>query len=127
MEFKKMIRMQMVVAGLGMALLCAGATKAQEIVNTQFNDGPNVAAFDQPAAVQAPTTQAPNPQTAVEAVPPIPDGVSTGDDDPYAKRMLWTGTFLIWVGAIGIYFCGPAKRFAQQLRSLRKMDNVSEA
>src|SRR5215472_4392003 len=48
MRFQKILRTQMIITGLGAALLFAGAVRAQEITNTEFNDGPNVTAFAQP-------------------------------------------------------------------------------
>jgi hypothetical protein len=50
MKVRNILRMQVVVIGFGAALLLASSAPAQEIVNTEFNDGPNVASFDQPAA-----------------------------------------------------------------------------
>jgi hypothetical protein len=48
-------RMFAVLIALGAALLLAGTVNAQEITNTYFDDGPNVAAFPQPTP---PTTAA---------------------------------------------------------------------
>lgn len=48
MKVRNILRMQAMVIGFGAALLLASSAPAQEIVNTEFNDGPNVATFDQP-------------------------------------------------------------------------------
>lgn len=48
MKVRNILRMQAIVIGFGAALLLASSAPAQEIVNTEFNDGPNVASFDQP-------------------------------------------------------------------------------
>lgn len=117
---KKMMRMQVLVAGLGMALMCAGATKAQEIVNTKFDDGPNVAAMAQPQATVA-QDEMPN-ATELAA---LRTADTTNDHEKSSERTLWIGTFLIWVGAIGVYFSGPAKRFAREIRSMRETYNVA--
>lgn len=107
----------MVVAGLGMALAFAGATKAQEIVNTSFADGPNVAAFPQPAASTATTNAAdvaasqPASADSLFAAAEVP----ASDAEP-SDKLLWIGCCLVWLGAIGLYFSGPAKRFALELR-----------
>ena len=59
MKFQKMLRTQMIVTGLGAALLFAGSAKAQEITNTEFNDGPYVTAF----------AQQPTPSVSAQATP----------------------------------------------------------
>ena len=124
-----MMRTQMVVAGLGMALLCAGATKAQEIVNTRFDDGPNVATMAQPAPVQAKAEAVSGAQTTAQAdqaeLAALRAADTTSNGQGSTEQALWIGTFLIWVGAIGIYFCGPAKRFAREMRSLREKYSVT--
>ena len=129
MEFGKMIRTQMVVAGLGMALLCAGATKAQEIVNTRFEDGPNVAAMAQPTPMQAKAEAVSGAQATAQAdqaeLATLRATDTASTEQGSTQQALWIGTFLIWVGAIGIYFCGPAKRFAREIRSLREKYNVA--
>jgi hypothetical protein len=53
MKAQNIIRMQAIVIGLGAALMLASSTPAQEIANTSFNDGPNVAAFEQPTTTAA--------------------------------------------------------------------------
>ena len=119
MTFGKIMRVQMMVAGLGMALFCAGATKAQEIVNTQFDDGPNVATFAQPAA-NASTVPAIQMTTANVQIPAPAE--PSNESDPSAK-MIWFGVSLVWVGAIGMYFSGPAVRFARQMCAMRESYN----
>jgi hypothetical protein len=54
MKIQNILRTQAIVIGFGAALLLATSAPAQEIVNTEFNDGPNVTAFTQPAP-SAPT------------------------------------------------------------------------
>jgi hypothetical protein len=118
MTLGKVMRMQMMVAGLGIALSCAGATKAQEIVNTSFDDGPNVTAFAQPTAagtaaanviVGQPITADTQPSAAVEPA-----------NETDSEKLLWIGVSLVWLGAIGMYFSGPAKRFAGEMRAAQK-------
>jgi hypothetical protein len=53
MKFQNIFRMQAIVIGLGAALFLASPAPAQEIVNTSFNDGPNVTSFDQPTTPAA--------------------------------------------------------------------------
>ena len=122
MEFGKTMRAQAVVAGLGIALFCAGTTKAQEIVNTRFDDGPNVVALAQPAkgpanaatAASGPSMTAGAP-TQVQAT-----AVESASEEATTEKMLWLGSSLVWLGAIGMYFSGPAKRFAREMRAMRE-------
>ena len=60
MKFHTILRTQWLVTGLGAALLLAAPVNAQEITNTEFNDGPYVVPFSdavptQDAAVAAST------------------------------------------------------------------------
>jgi len=116
MTFKRAIRVQMLVAGLGMALFCAGAARAQEIVNTSFDDGPNVTTFAQPAPANAATVTSNQPITAPAQLPvaAVEATRQTG-----SEKSLWIGVSLVWLGAIGMYFSGPAKRFANEMRAVR--------
>jgi len=111
MKFQTAVRTQLVVAVFGATLLLAGGAKAQEIVNTEFADGPNVVAMRQ-------TSTATVAQTEVQAT-----SAAEQEDqgEQQSDRLLWAGTALIWIGAIGIYFCGPARRFAREMQSLGKL------
>jgi hypothetical protein len=71
MEFRKMVRWQVVLAGLGAALLFTPVVKSQEITNTAFDDGPNVARFSEPAP--APISAAAVPQHSA-----VPSGTESG-------------------------------------------------
>jgi hypothetical protein len=53
MKSRKLIRWQLILAGLGTALLFTASAQAQEITNTAFDDGPNVTSFAQPSADQS--------------------------------------------------------------------------
>jgi hypothetical protein len=64
MNVQNIFRMQAIVIGLGAALFLASPAPAQEIVNTSFNDGPNVTSFDQPAAPAAAQVTAAQPAAA---------------------------------------------------------------
>jgi hypothetical protein len=131
MEFNNVIRKGLVFAGFSIALvLLPGSVSAQEITNTEFSDGPNVAAFAQPAASQkmtdvAATPAVPSTETAssVTATPvtsaSLEPAAAQQNDEATSARLIWTGATLIWIGAIGMYLYGPAKRFAQELRAAR--------
>ena len=125
MEFGKTMRVQVVVAGLGLALFCAGTTKAQEIVNTRFDDGPNVEALAQPAARAAnAATAAGGPSVTPEVPAPVQGAAASESEEATTEKMLWLGSSLVWLGAIGMYFSGPAKRFARELRAMRESYKV---
>ena len=72
MKFRAVMRMQMILMGMGAALLLASSAYAQQDTNpTIFPDGGNVEPFRQPAAVTANnaitlTTDAANAQQAID-------------------------------------------------------------
>lgn len=49
MKVQNILRTQAIVIGFGAALLLSSPAPAQEIVNTQFDDGPYVTTFAQPS------------------------------------------------------------------------------
>jgi hypothetical protein len=55
MKMQNILRIQAITFGLGAALLLSTPSKAQEIVNTEFPDGPYVTTFAQPSAKTAQT------------------------------------------------------------------------
>lgn len=122
MEFKNKIRLSLVAAGLAAALVFCASTKAQEITNSRFSDGPNVAAFDSgasQAAAVSPMTQTAN---ATESSAQVVTNASA-EQDSYDRRtsmLIWGGTTMVWIGAIGLYAGGPAKRFTEKLHAMRK-------
>jgi hypothetical protein len=126
MEFKNKIRVSLVTAGLGAALLFCSCTKAQEITNTRFSDGPNVAAFESGTA-QAAANSSVSPAASSSQTGGAMDAAAlanaAAEQDSYERRtsmLIWGGATLIWIGAIGLYAGGPAKRFTEQLRAKRK-------
>ncbi len=69
MKLHKIFRMQAVGMGIVAALFLASSAPAQEIENTRWNEGPNVAAFDQPApAANGLRTSVVNPSSSNAAV-----------------------------------------------------------
>ena len=112
MRFHKMVGAQLFIAGLGGALLLAVGTKAQGIVNTEFADSPHVEAVE-------PASTASVAHIEVQA---NSSAQQHDNGEKQSARLLWTGTALIWVGAIGMYASGPARRFAREIQSLRKLD-----
>jgi len=70
MKLHKIFRMPAVGVGIVAALFLASSAPAQEIENTRWNEGPNVAAFEQPApAANGLKTSVVNSSTAVIAKP----------------------------------------------------------
>ena len=43
-----------------------------------------------------------------------------------ARRWIWIGAALMWIGAIGLYARGPAKHLTRELRALRESYRDSE-
>jgi hypothetical protein len=125
MNFQNMIRRGLVIAGLGAALSFPGSVWAQEITNARFSDGPNVVALAQPAATAqsavANSNALPGPQVVQASTASAADALpqSTSDEQEPNAGLMWAGVVLVWIGAIGIYAYGPAKRCAEQIRSLR--------
>jgi hypothetical protein len=75
MKFQNILRMQAIVIGIGAVLFLASPTPGQEIVNTEFSDGPYVATFQQPtaktsaSATVTPAAQAPKVEVTSVAAP----------------------------------------------------------
>ena len=110
MRFQKMLRTQMIITGLGAALLFASTVKAQEITNTEFNDGPYVTAFAQPTqSVSAQVTPASTPVMnefdAMGAVATISMPV-VSDDGTLASSEIerWAVAGILFVGLVVILF-----------------------
>jgi len=75
MKIQSIIRTSTIAVGIAAAaLFLASSVHAQEIVNTEFSDGPNVAAFPQPstttAAATSPLSAESTTADANTAVPP---------------------------------------------------------
>jgi len=128
MKLQNIIRTQLVLAGLGAALLFAGFASAQEIVNVDFGDGSNTVAIEQPATAQP--TLVPNPAQAASAVvksedtnnTTLTDSLVGGDSlvqDPTAGAWLTT-TLLICMALIAVYALAEAKHEERTFRSRRR-------
>ena len=122
MKFQSMIRKGLVFVGFSAALvLLPGSVSAQEITNTDFNDGPNVVAFTQPAASpNSTTTVAVTPVLASADVAPAQPPMQPANQQESSDNLLWTGAIFVWIGAVGIYLYGPAKRLTQELNHLHR-------
>jgi hypothetical protein len=89
---------QLVIAGLGTALLLPGVTKAREISNTTFDDGSNAAPFARPIAAQGagnsisalPSAQA-TPAMTIDG--PVRGRQTTDEQEPSAI-LIWSEPLL---------------------------------
>jgi hypothetical protein len=127
MRLQNVIRMPLVIAGLGTALLLPGVTKAYEISNTAFDNDPNAAPVVAQGAGNSvsalPSAQTTRAMTAIQA--PVTGQQTTDEQEPSAN-LIWIGAALVWIGAIGLYAGGPAKRLTRELRSLRNPTIIPE-
>ena len=125
MRFQKMLRTQMIITGLGAALLFAGSIKAQEITNTEFNDGPYVTAFAQPThSVSAQVTPASIPvmnefearsAVATISMPVVSDDGTLASSE--AERWAVAGILFVAVVVILFYCAAELNALAELKRA----------
>jgi len=128
MTFQKMLRTQLIITGLGAAaLLFAGSARAQEITNTEFNDGPYVVAFaqaPQPASAQVSqastpvSAQLPVTEAAVVSMPVVPDEDVVS---PVLARWIVAGILFIALGVIMFYCASELNALAELRRANRSL------
>jgi len=122
MKLQNILRMQAIVIGLGATLLLASSAPAQEIVNTEFPDGPNVAAFAQPA----PAATVNDSDAAVVLIPsvmsPAAASIATPVPAQAAAISLWysvqgwvIASLLLCIGLVALYALAEAKRANRNL------------
>jgi len=123
MKSQNMIRMQLMIAGLGAALILPATVKSQEIENATFNDGPNVVAFAQSSPAQASVAALPS-SADTSTVEPIK--VTTdwpAEQAGFARTqssVTWqTPVLLMAIGVLALYALAEAKRANRDLRSRR--------
>lgn len=103
MKSRKLFRMQMILAGLAAAFFFAGASRAQEITNTEFNNAPNTVPFAQPsperssgaATVALTGSQAMKAAGSIVASIPVQRAAIA---QPKSAKVWVGGTLLICVG-----------------------------
>ncbi|HVM74793.1 MAG TPA: hypothetical protein VMT75_04060 [Candidatus Saccharimonadales bacterium] len=78
MKTRKLVRWQLMLAGLAAALYFTPVAQSQEISNTAFPDGPNVATFAQVEAAQRSAQAVPAQAAALSAaeVEPVRDSLT---------------------------------------------------
>ena len=119
MKVEKIIRMQAVTIGFAAALfLSTTPVHSQEITNTEFSDGPYVAAYAEPTT----TSQAASPTTQASTQAPVAV-ISTPvvSNAQLASMVNTTGNWLIasclsGVALIGIYAIAEVRRANRTLR-----------
>jgi hypothetical protein len=98
MKFQTNLRMLWLATGFAAALWLAGPAKAQEITNTEFDDGEYVVPFAQPVSAQDSSAQASTPVMselqAFQAAAVISRSISEG---PNLKRMAALERWLLLV------------------------------
>jgi hypothetical protein len=122
MKFQETFRMQVTVMGFAAALLLAGSASAQEIENTRWDDGPNVAPFSQPAptsaandlnsAKAAPATL----NTAASVAKPIAMQESVVSQGRLAEGSV-IAFLLIFVALVALYRRADARRAHRNLEA----------
>jgi len=126
MKFNTTIRKGFVLVGFA-AFALLPATKAQEITNTEFNDGPNVTAIAQPAPSQQSNshiTFALPPATAMQASQSVAEFAAPQQASvmrvPEVSTDTWISvTLFAAVGLISVYALALAKRANRTLNSTR--------
>ena len=120
MKFQNIIRQSLLFAGITAALIFPATVRSQEITNTPFPDGPNVAPLVQPAPVDQQAASLPAPQ-AIKASEAI-----TASAQPQQEGMVqvstptWLSTSMfIGVAAIALYALAEAKRANRNLAASR--------
>lgn len=119
MKFQSTITKSFVAAGFAAALLLtASVAKGQEITNTQFSDGPNVAALAQPTAPQQAGNFALSPEDAMRASETISASAdplqASATQIPAPSTDVWlTMSLSVGVGLLALYVLASAKRTAR--------------
>jgi hypothetical protein len=115
MKIQSILRTQAIVVGIGAALLLASVGHAQEIDNTQWYDGPNVAPYAQAVPVQPAnelnlTVAQPNDSipSVHSAAPIITQKAEISNWTPEEGWLF--ASFLICMGLVRLYAMAKSKR-----------------
>ena len=129
MEVQKTIRWQLILLSCSAALLFTPTVKSQEITNTVFDDGPNVAAFSEPAPAQGVATAVP-----VQSTNPPVNEVATIQTPFSVERVSWldspvvaAGLTLLLLVCIGLSAISESKRSRRSNSSRRTYPSIRRA
>jgi endonuclease V-like protein UPF0215 family len=121
MNFQRISRLKLLLMVLAATILLAGSAMAQEIENSAFDDGPNVAAFDQHASVQGAISRAASVVDAHSAKPMAVGMTSATVQADLAQTPsmnAWlSASLLICIALIAVYALVEAKRAKRNLQS----------
>jgi hypothetical protein len=115
MKLQNIFRMQAIVIGFGAVLLLSTPVKAQEIVNTEFSDGPSVTSFTQPAAITTEAAATAPSAVQVKAETPVATNPQLASMDSSIEGWLF-GSSLFGVALIAIYAIAEVRRANRNLR-----------
>jgi len=123
MKLRKMVRWQLILAGLAAALYFApAAAYSQEITNTAFDDGPNVVTFAQADVVQPSTPSTPS-QTGVPSLNEV-TAIQASLSTPHAALIdspwVAAGLTAILLAVIALSAIGGANRTRRTAYSSRR-------
>lgn len=131
MKFQTIVRTLWLATGFAAALWLAGPAKAQEITNTEFEDGQNVVPFDQPVSSQDTSAPASMPvmsesqafqAAAIISAPAI-------SERPNLMRMAvlerWvTGVLLVVASVLGLFIVVELSVLVALKRARRSLRSV---
>jgi hypothetical protein len=111
MKLHKIFRVQAIGMGIVAALFFASSAPAQEIENTRWNEGPNVAAFEQPApAANGLKTSVVNPSASTTAVIAKPVAAQEPVIAPLSPVQGVIAFSLVFMTLTALYRLAQAKR-----------------
>jgi hypothetical protein len=111
MKLHKIFRMQAMGMGIVAALFLVSSAPAQEIDNTRWNEGPNVAAFEQPApAANGLKTSVVNPSSSNAAVVANPAAAQESVIAPLSPVQGVVAFSLVFMTLTALYRLAQAKR-----------------
>jgi hypothetical protein len=120
MKLRMVLQMQTVVIGLAGVLMLASSLPAQEIVNTSFDDGPNVTLIAQATAAPVASdlgSSTEEPEAAISAAMiSEPVVVREGGITLWTSLEGWLITgFLLGIAIVALYALSEAKRANRDL------------
>jgi len=129
MKLRRMVRWQLILAGLAAALYFAPAAYSQEITNTAFDDGPYVTTFAQSDVAQpsTPSTLAQADVPSLNEVTSVRASLSTPNVTLVDSPWVAAGITAILFTAIALFAIGEAKRTRRNTYSGRSYPSYRRA